>query len=71
MRWWKLLGVAGFAGVAATGVLVARSERRRRAYTPDEIRAQLHARAEALPADALPAGAFPAEPPTGSARAER
>ena len=71
MRWWKLLGVAGFAGVAATGVLVARSERRRRAYTPDEIRAQLHARAEALPADVIPAGAFPAEPPTGSARAER
>lgn len=44
MRWWKVLGVAGFAGVAATGVLVARSERRRRAYTPQEIRQQLHVR---------------------------
>jgi hypothetical protein len=44
MRWWKLLGLAGVVGVAATGVVVARSERERRAYTPDEIRARLHAR---------------------------
>jgi hypothetical protein len=42
--WWKILGLAGLAGVAATGVVVARSERARRAYTPDEIREQLHAR---------------------------
>jgi hypothetical protein len=47
MRWWKVLGLAGLAGVAATGVVVARAERRRRAYTPDEIRARLHARIEA------------------------
>ncbi|MBC7550483.1 MAG: hypothetical protein H7269_06220 [Cellulomonas sp.] len=53
--------MAGFAGVAATGVLVARSERRRRAYTPDEIRAQLHARADSPPADAQPADAQPAD----------
>lgn len=44
-RWWKLLGLAGLAGVAATGVVVAREERRRRAYTADEIRARLHERA--------------------------
>ncbi len=44
MRWWKVLGLAGFAGVAATGVVAARAERRRRAYTPQEIREQLHAR---------------------------
>jgi hypothetical protein len=44
MRWWKVLGVAGFAGVAASGVLIAREERRRRAYTPEEIREQLHTR---------------------------
>jgi len=51
MRWWKILGLAGLAGVAATGVVIARSERRRRAYTPDEIRDRLHARlAEASPA---------------------
>jgi hypothetical protein len=52
MRWWKVLGIAGFAGVAATGVLIARSERRRRAYTPDEIRTRLHERlAEAETSD--------------------
>ena len=41
---WKLLGLAGIVGVAAGGVLVARDHRRRRAYTPDEIRARLHQR---------------------------
>ncbi|XVQ16330.1 hypothetical protein ACQP1W_39765 [Spirillospora sp. CA-255316] len=44
MRWWKVLGVAGFVGVAATGAVIARAERRRRAYTPDEIRDRLHQR---------------------------
>ncbi|GAA5105337.1 hypothetical protein [Haloechinothrix salitolerans] len=52
MRWWKVLGLAGIAGVAATGVVIARAERRRRAYTPEEIRERLHARlAEASPAE--------------------
>jgi hypothetical protein len=41
---WKLLGLAGIVGVAAGGVLVARDQRRRRAYTPDEIRARLQQR---------------------------
>jgi hypothetical protein len=41
---WKLLGLAGVIGVAAGGVLVARDQRRRRAYTPDEIRARLQQR---------------------------
>jgi hypothetical protein len=45
VRWWKIVGLAGLAGVAATGVAIARAERKRRAYTPDEIRARLHARA--------------------------
>jgi hypothetical protein len=45
-RTWKILGLASFAGVAATGVVVVRAERRRRAYTPDEIRARLHQRLE-------------------------
>lgn len=40
----KWIGLAGVAGVAATGVVVARSERRRRAYTAEEIRARLHER---------------------------
>ncbi len=44
MRWWKILGLAGVAGVAATGVVIARAERKRRAYTPEEIRERLHAR---------------------------
>ncbi|MDY7089703.1 hypothetical protein C8E87_5135 [Paractinoplanes brasiliensis] len=52
MRWWKVVGLAGLAGVAATGVVVARSERKRRQYTPDEIRDRLHQRvAEAAEAD--------------------
>ena len=45
-RTWKILGLASFAGVAATGVVMVRAERRRRAYTPDEIRARLHQRLE-------------------------
>jgi hypothetical protein len=45
MRWWKVVGLAGLAGVAATGVVLARAERQRRAYTPEEIRARLHERA--------------------------
>jgi hypothetical protein len=44
MKWWKVLGMAGVVGVAATGAVVARAERRRRAYTPDEVRERLHAR---------------------------
>jgi hypothetical protein len=46
MRWWKVLGLAGLAGVAATGAVTARAERRRRAYTPEEIRSRLHERVE-------------------------
>jgi hypothetical protein len=44
VTWWKWLGLAGLAGVTATGVVVARAERRRRAYSPEEVRARLHAR---------------------------
>jgi hypothetical protein len=47
MRWWKVAGLAGLAGVAATGVVLARAERKRRAYTPAEIRERLHARVAA------------------------
>jgi hypothetical protein len=42
---WKILGIAGVVGVAAGGVVLARAERRRRSYTPEEIRERLHARA--------------------------
>ena len=51
MRLWKVLGLGAFVGVAATGVVIARDERRRRAYTPDEIRDQLHARLAETPGD--------------------
>ena len=47
IAWWKWLGVAGLAGVAATGVVAARDERQRRAYTPEEIRNRLHERVAA------------------------
>ena len=39
--------MAGLAGVAATGVVAARDERRRRAYTPDEVRERLQERVAA------------------------
>ncbi|MEA2324149.1 MAG: hypothetical protein QOD81_3999 [Solirubrobacteraceae bacterium] len=41
---WKLLGLAGVAGVAATGVVVARRRRAQRDYDPEELRARLHRR---------------------------
>jgi hypothetical protein len=48
---WKLIGVAGIAGVAATGVVVTRRRRAQRQYEPDELRERLHRRlAEAQPA---------------------
>jgi hypothetical protein len=43
-RWWKVIGLAGLAGVAATGVVVARGERERRAYTPEQVRSRLQER---------------------------
>ncbi len=44
MRWWKWVGLAGVAGVAASGVVIARDERQRRSYSPDEVRSRLHDR---------------------------
>ncbi|MBN9097669.1 MULTISPECIES: hypothetical protein [unclassified Pseudonocardia] len=46
MKWWKLVGLAGLAGVVATGAVTVRAERQRRAYTPEEIRSRLHERVE-------------------------
>jgi hypothetical protein len=51
MRWYKVLGVAAFAGVAATGAVIIRDQRRRRACTPDEVRERLHARLAETPGD--------------------
>ena len=44
MRLLKVVGLAAFAGVAATGVVIIRDQRRRRAYTPAEVRDRLHTR---------------------------
>lgn len=44
MGFWKWVGLAGIAGVAAGGAAIARRERERRAYTPDQIRERLHQR---------------------------
>ncbi|WP_156614019.1 MULTISPECIES: hypothetical protein [unclassified Mycobacterium] len=41
---WKWVGLASVAGVVAGGVLVARDQRRRNSYTPEDIRARLHQR---------------------------
>jgi hypothetical protein len=49
MRWFKALGLAAFAGVAAGGVVVIRDQRRRSAYTPAEVRERLHARLAETP----------------------
>ena len=41
---WKLVGLASLAGVAATGVVVARNRRAQREYDPDELREKLRSR---------------------------
>lgn len=46
---WKLVGLAGFAGVAATGVAVARKRRAHEDLTPDELRERLRERLAAVP----------------------
>ena len=42
--WGKWLGLAGVVGVAASGAAIARQERQRQSYTPDEVRDRLHER---------------------------
>jgi hypothetical protein len=70
--WWKVFGLAGVVGVVATGAVIARAERRRRAYTPQEVRDRLLDRHAALAGE--PAGRAAGEPtgeptdePTGEA----
>jgi hypothetical protein len=70
VKWWKWLGLAGLAGVTATGVVVARAERRRRSYTPDEVRERLQQRlAEVTPesADGKAPSTSTEQPPDGPA----
>jgi hypothetical protein len=58
---WKLVGLAGLAGVAATGVVVARRRRAHEALDPDELRERLHRRLEEIPREGE-GGALPPEP---------
>jgi hypothetical protein len=44
VKLWRVLGVAGLAGVTATGVIIARDQRRRAQLTPEQVRERLHAR---------------------------
>jgi hypothetical protein len=44
MKLWKVLGLAGLAGVAATGVIMARDQRQRSQLEPEEVRSRLHER---------------------------
>ena len=54
-RVWKVVGLASLVGVVATGALIARSERERRSYTPDEVRDRLQKRlAESPPGSVTP-----------------
>jgi hypothetical protein len=47
---WKLLGLAGAAGVAATGAVVARNRRPQSDYTPEELRDRLRERLQQVEA---------------------
>ena len=46
---WKLVGLAGVAGVAATGVVVVRKRRAQEDLSPEELRERLRARLAAVP----------------------
>ena len=46
MKLWKVLGIAGLAGVAATGAIMARDQRRRVQLEPEEVRRRLQERLE-------------------------
>ena len=66
MKVWKAIGLAGLAGVAATGVIIARNERQRAHMTPEEVRDRLHRRLDdAQPETETPT---PSEAQTASTR---
>jgi hypothetical protein len=46
VKLWKWVGLAGLAGVAATGAVIARDQRQRTEMSPDDVRARLHERLE-------------------------
>jgi len=52
---WKYVGLAGLAGVAATGAVVARRRRAQREdIGPDELRERLHQRLAEVPREGEP-----------------
>jgi hypothetical protein len=64
---WKLVGLAGLAGVAATGVVVARQRRTPVTLPPDELRERLHRRLAEVPGATTEAPfTEPAPPPAAS-----
>ena len=54
---WKLLGLAGLAGVAATGAVVARRRRAHADVDPDELRDRLRRRLAEVQPDGHAPGA--------------
>ena len=65
---WKWLGLAGVAGVVAGGALVVRDQRKRRAYTSDEVRARLHQRLAEYDAQSFQSASGSAEASTANKR---
>jgi hypothetical protein len=44
VKLWKVLGLAGLAGVAASGAIIARDQRQRTQLSPEQVRDRLHER---------------------------
>ena len=51
---WKLVGLAGAAGVAATGVAVVRRRRAHEDLTPEQLRERLRRRLAEIPPATAP-----------------
>lgn len=51
MKLWKVLGLAGVAGVAASGAIIARDQRQRAQLSPEQVRDRLHERLAESQAD--------------------
>ncbi|WP_406814443.1 hypothetical protein [Mycobacterium sp. M23085] len=65
---WKWVGLAGAAGVVAGGALVVRDQRKRRAYTADEVRERLHQRLAEYNGDGAQSGSVSAGGSTANSR---
>jgi hypothetical protein len=65
---WKWIGLAGAAGVVAGGALVVRDQRKRRAYSADEIRARLHQRLAESDAEGFQSGSASGSASTANKR---